>query len=154
MLALRVAPRTPAIPPTSTPITVATAASSRVRRKRSPRSAATGNEVAVERPRSPRRSPEIGHVLDGPGAIELPALAQLAHDLVGREVAGEDARGIAGDEPDDGEDEPGHHEERRHPGDQAGEDAAPGHVVLPRLSLRSRRDAGGGATRVDSSRGP
>src|SRR5215510_4924456 len=57
-LARRVAPSTPARPPTSTPITVAAAASSRVRRKRSPRSAATGSEVAVERPRSPRRSPQ------------------------------------------------------------------------------------------------
>src|SRR5262249_30506637 len=45
-------------------------------------------------------------------------------------VACEDARGIAGDEPDDGEDEPGDYEERRHPGDQAGEDAAPGHVAF------------------------
>src|SRR5262249_4578069 len=78
---------------------------------------------------APEEPAEIGHVLDGPGPIQLPALAQLAHDLVGREVAGEDARGIAGDEPDDGEDEPGDHEERRHSGDQAGEDAAPGHVA-------------------------
>src|SRR5262249_55666087 len=105
-------------------------------------------EIAAEEPA------QIGHVLDGPGPVELPALAQLAHHLVGGEVAREDPRGIAGDEPDDGEDEHGDHEERRYPGGETGEDSAPGHLVRPALTPRSTRDAGGGATRAGSSRGP
>ena len=84
----------------------------------------------------------------------MPALAQLLDNLVGGEVAGEDAGWIAGDQPDDGEDQHGDDEQRRDAGDQAGEDEAPDHLPCPVLTPRSRRDAGGGATRADSSRGP
>jgi hypothetical protein len=47
--------------------------------------------------------PEIGGVLHGQGIVQPPAIAQLVDDLVGGEVAGQQACGIAGDEPHDGE---------------------------------------------------
>ena len=56
-LARWVALRMPRVTPTSVATRIAAPASSSVRRNRSPSSPATGSEVAVERPRSPRASP-------------------------------------------------------------------------------------------------
>ena len=128
-------------------------------------------EVAVQ------HAAQIRRVLHGERLVQAPARAQLVDDLIGGEVAGQQAGGIAGDEPHDREHAHADREQRRNAGGQPAGDQpehdqgyreAPrlrrgatsdwgfgGHVGAPMsINPRSTRRAGIGWTPADSTPRP
>ena len=106
------------------------------------------------RGRPGRGACQIRGVLHGQRAVELPALAQLGHRLLGRHVAGEEARGIAGDEADHREHQDRDQQQGGHAGQAAGEAEAQHGRRGRRASPRSGPGGAGRATPAGSSRAP